>query len=113
MKEEEEAWRAKERRTFAPCDDEWKPNQKPGNVSGTDQSEEDDEEIIPGCYALEINNDGIWIKSIWVRVSAFLLDRVSGVLMNVIGRIYTGSMITSLNTTTREESTISCRHWTA
>lgn len=59
MQEEEEAWRANNR----------KPNENLGN--GIDESDDDD--IIPGCYVLDINNDAIWIKSIWVRVSVFLI----------------------------------------
>ncbi|KAI0280169.1 hypothetical protein BGY98DRAFT_964997 [Russula aff. rugulosa BPL654] len=68
MQEEEEAWRAKERLSPAPCqcDNNRKPNENPGN--GTDESEDEDEDtVLPGCYVLDINNDGIDLKSIWVR----------------------------------------------
>src|SRR6266576_5111696 len=85
MQEEEEAWRAKE--WLAPAgDNNRKPNENPGN--SIDESEDDDDDIIPECYVLDINNDAISIKSIWVRVSLFLLGRMSGVVTNMIGRIY-------------------------
>jgi hypothetical protein len=93
MQEEEDAWRAKERLTPTPSDDNRKPNEKPGN--GTDESEDDDDDIIPGCYVLDINNDGIEFKSIWVRVSVFLLGKLSGVFMNVVGRIYSDLQLPS------------------
>ena len=66
MEEEEEAWRAKE--GFTSGDNDQKPNEYPGN--GTDESE-DDNEIKSGCYALDINNDAISTKRIWIRVSDF------------------------------------------
>jgi hypothetical protein len=72
MQEEEEAWRANNR----------KPNENVGN--GIDESEDDeDDDIIPGCYVLDINNDAICIKRIWVRVSVFLLGKTSGVFTNM------------------------------
>jgi hypothetical protein len=89
MQEEEEAWRAKERLNAAPAgpsDNNRKPNENPGN--GTDESEDDDDDITPGCYVLDINNDAIRIKRIWIRVSVFLLGDLSGVFTNMIGRIY-------------------------
>jgi hypothetical protein len=87
MQEEEEAWRAKEGLTAAPgsSDNNRKPNEKPGN--GTDKSE-DDGDITPGCYVLDINNDAINIKRLWVSVSVFLLGKMSGVFTNMTGRIY-------------------------
>ena len=89
MQEEEEAWRAQERLSPAPSNNNPKPNEKLGNSPGTDESEDDDDDdIIPGCYALDINNDAISIKSLWVRVSVFLLGKMSGVFTSMIGRIY-------------------------
>jgi hypothetical protein len=122
MQEEEEAWRAKERLTPAPSDNNRKPNEKPGN--GTDESEDaeddddddDDDDIIPGCYVLEINNDAIGIKRIWVRVSVFPLGKMSGVFTNMIGRIYPYLRLPCriLRPGNKSEgySAIGCRHWT-
>jgi hypothetical protein len=56
MAEEEEVWRGQQQST---CD------------------EDEEEDIIAGCYALKINNIAIWIPSIWVRVSAFIMGEIN------------------------------------
>ena len=86
MQEEEEEWRIKERLAPTPHDNKQEPNKKPCN--GTNEREGNNDDIIPGCYVLDIKNDAIRIESIWVRVSAFLLSKMSGVFMNIIGRVY-------------------------
>jgi hypothetical protein len=57
LSKEEEAWRAEQQQPMTP------------DVGG-DESEDDDD-ITSGCYVLDIDNDGISIDRIWVRVSAF------------------------------------------
>ena len=117
MQEEEEAWRAKERLTPAPCqcDKNRKPNENSGN--GTDESEDEDEDtVLPGCYVLDINNDGIDLKSIWVRVSVFILGKMSSVFTNTIGRIHPhlGLLSRTLQRANKpwRSSAIGCHHWT-
>ena len=58
MAEEEEAWHARQHST-----------------SNLSNSENDD--IQPGCYVLNINNDAIKMRSIWVWVSEFRLGKIS------------------------------------
>ena len=58
MAEEEEAWCARQHST-----------------SNLSNSENDD--IQPGCYVLNIDNDAIKMQSIWVRVSEFRLGKIS------------------------------------
>lgn len=43
--------------------------------NGTDDlgSEDDDGDIIPMCYVLDINNDAIGIKSIWVHQTRMMV----------------------------------------
>ena len=57
LSKEEEAWRAEQQQLMTPD-------------VGDDESEDDDD-ITSGCYVLDIDNDGISIDRIWVRVSAF------------------------------------------
>ena len=54
---EEEAWRAGQQQQMA-------------SDRGDDESEDDDE-ITSGCYVLDIDNNGISPKRVWIRVSAF------------------------------------------
>ena len=60
MAEEENAWRVKQQSTSDPGE---------GEDDNTDEGEDDD--ITSGCYVLDIDNDGVNIQSIWVRVSVF------------------------------------------
>lgn len=86
MQEEEEAWRASdlERLTPTPSDNSQKSDGKPGN--GTDKSENDNNDdnsndILPGCYVLDINNSAVCTNCIWIRVSV-LLGKTSACIHN-------------------------------
>ena len=68
MQEEEKAWHANnsEILTPAPSNNGWISNGKSGN----DNDNNDD--ILPGCYVLNINNSSISTKHIWICMSNLL-----------------------------------------
>ncbi|KAF8460690.1 hypothetical protein DFH94DRAFT_700271 [Russula ochroleuca] len=62
MAEEEKAWHEQQS-----ISDPSSNNQSPEEKSGENTLESKDDDITPGCYVLDIDNELIGIKRIWVR----------------------------------------------
>lgn len=83
MAEEEKAWHEQQS-----ISDPSSNNQSPEEKSGENTLESKDDDITPGCYVLDIDNELIGIKRIWVRVSPFTMGEINIVFTNLLGRIY-------------------------
>jgi hypothetical protein len=50
-----------------------------------DPTENEDDDIKPGCRILDLDNEAIWLKRIWVRVSMGEISSVTPVFTNFVG----------------------------